>query len=291
MRIKFLIVLLVAQVAYANAQEAIQVMHLNGTEQVGNNRVTVTRNGDSPDNTHYYGVSPYLVGSKDRINGYDFEFSEPVKQIQIRLAAVNKGELIEFGINGRKYNLFDNHIAAFDIEGRKYSLPAIEDGIITYGRKHDMANAIITIAPGYDISSFYVHHLNGKAAGAVFELFIVNGSTFGNGNSNGNNGNNGRDVATAIGGSSIASGAQLLQIFPNPNSGDFILKGNGYAGEKLALQIVNVSGQVVYEQQVTPFHQSINEKISLAQSLPGGLYTLYIIDGEQKDVVRFTLSR
>lgn len=291
MRTKILIVLLVAQVAYANAQESIQVTHLKGMEQVGNNQVTVTGYGERATNANFDGVVPYHIGNKDRINGYEFDFSEPVKSIQIHLTAINFAEEIEFGINGSKYNLFDQNITTYAPKGRSSIKPIIDDGIITYQNEIGMASATITIAPGYDINSLYVHHLNGKAAGSVFDLSIISGSTFDNVNGNGNNGNNGRDVAASIGGSSLATGAQLLQIFPNPNNGEFTLTGSGYTSEKLALQIVNVSGQVVYEQQVTPYHQKVSEKISLAQSLPSGLYTLYLIDGEQKDIVRFTLSR
>lgn len=281
MRIKILLVLLFAHGAYVHAQNRDQVTHLRGTEQVGNNEITVIGSGDRPFTTHFNGVSPFQIGNKNRVNGYDFNFSEPVKSVQIHIAGVNKGELIEFSVNGRKYNLFENNITPYIYEGINYAMPVVENGVIT-STNIDASSATITIAPGYDINSLSVHHLNGKSGGVAFDLLIESGSTFDKQHLN---------ATASIEGGTVLNSTHSLQLYPNPNNGSFTLKGNGYKSSKIELQIVNVFGQIVYEQQVLTNHQNISESISLAKSLPSGMYTLYLIDGDDKDRVRFTLSK
>lgn len=282
MRIIILLVLLIAQSAYADAQEYITVQHMDGTEQVGNNEVTVATYGDRPTNQNFDEVSPYYIGNKGRVNGYDFSFAEPVNSVRIHLTAINNEEQIEIGINGRRYNLFERNMADYTPEYRTSVLPAIEDGIITYSDKLGMASVTITIAPGYDINSVYVHHLNGAAAGSVFDLsFATNGSLSDN--------IDGRSATTSTSG--LKNNTQILELYPNPNTGSFVLKGDVYNNREIELEIVNAVGQKVYEQKVFPNNSSVNESLNLNSTIPNGVYMLYLKNGPDIQNIRFTIKR
>jgi len=71
------------------------------------------------------------------------------------------------------------------------------------------------------------------------------------------------------------SGADV-KLIPNPNKGDFTVKGNlGTSGQQtVAIEITNTIGQVVYKQNLVVVDGVINQHIQLDNSLASGVYLL-----------------
>ncbi len=82
-----------------------------------------------------------------------------------------------------------------------------------------------------------------------------------------------------------------LQLFPNPNKGDFeiALKGNIYGNIKA--EIHNAMGQVVYTKNFVKTAPDVNEKLRTG-NLPGGIYFLILYSSDMKKVSsRFVIQR
>jgi hypothetical protein len=267
MRSILFILLLQSMSSYA--QSYSMVTHLQGTEAVGANMVTVTPSGKAPGNMTFNGVSPYHIGNKKRANGFDFRFDQPVKKLRLHFTAINDGEKIELGINGRKYLLTDKEVKPYEAGAGQLVPAQAEKGILTSIDKNKMASAIIDIASGYDISTLYVRHLNGISAGAVFSLSIEE--------------KNPTSIAAEKPGHN-------LTLYPNPNIGISTLAGT-VASEHVHLELFNEAGQKVYEKGLQVKDGQIQEVISLSGSIPGGVYLLKVKNGTNVETLRFTLSR
>lgn len=65
-------------------------------------------------------------------------------------------------------------------------------------------------------------------------------------------------------------------MIPNPNKGDFTVKGNlGTSGQQtVAIEITNTIGQVVYKQNLVVVDGVINQHIQLDNNLASGVYLL-----------------
>lgn len=88
-----------------------------------------------------------------------------------------------------------------------------------------------------------------------------------------------------------ANGNQL-SLFPNPNSGNFVLKGsvdNNVSEAKV--KVTNTLGQEVYHDVLSVNRGIVNSEINLTATLPSGLYLLQITAGGKSETLRFTLNR
>ncbi len=81
-----------------------------------------------------------------------------------------------------------------------------------------------------------------------------------------------------------------LYIFPNPNNGNFRIKGLAI-NETVNLAIRNVLGQIVFSSSIDRSRSDIDEELILPQSLPSGIYLLDIKQGGERNVIRFRLDR
>ena len=81
-----------------------------------------------------------------------------------------------------------------------------------------------------------------------------------------------------------------LQVFPNPNKGNFeiALKGNIYGN--IEARIYNSLGQAVFMKKFVKMEPEVNEKFN-TNNLPGGLYFLVLYSSDLKKVVtRFVIQ-
>ena len=67
-----------------------------------------------------------------------------------------------------------------------------------------------------------------------------------------------------------------MNVYPNPNNGQFTIKSD--VNEKGTLELFNLSGQLVYTQEI----DNLTEKTIEVKNLAPGVYTLTITSGEKK---------
>ncbi len=65
----------------------------------------------------------------------------------------------------------------------------------------------------------------------------------------------------------------LFKVFPNPNTGDFIVTFNNLEKDNYTLEVTNLLGQNVYKENLNNFSGSINKQLSLSNNKKG----VYII--------------
>lgn len=82
-----------------------------------------------------------------------------------------------------------------------------------------------------------------------------------------------------------------IQLFPNPNSGTFTLKGNVDTDDELKVEILNSVGQLVYRDIADNKNGNINKTINVEDKLASGVYMLRLSTNETSKIIRFTLSR
>jgi hypothetical protein len=83
-----------------------------------------------------------------------------------------------------------------------------------------------------------------------------------------------------------------LSLVPNPNKGDFTVKGNlsVAADQEVTLEVTNVIGQVVYTNKVVAHGGNINEHIKLS-NLTNGMYLMSVRSGDDKSVFHFVIEQ
>ncbi len=81
-----------------------------------------------------------------------------------------------------------------------------------------------------------------------------------------------------------------VELFPNPNTGSFTIKGNldGLNGSELSYEIINPLGQLVYSEQGSVQNNELNKNIDL-NNLSDGIYLLRINQTGASKTIRFTV--
>jgi hypothetical protein len=81
---------------------------------------------------------------------------------------------------------------------------------------------------------------------------------------------------SAEGVSQITGNASDITVGPNPNKGEFMIRGSlgTTIDEEVSLEITDILGQVVYKDKVTAKNGKMNQEISLSGSLANGMYIL-----------------
>jgi hypothetical protein len=84
-----------------------------------------------------------------------------------------------------------------------------------------------------------------------------------------------------------------LTLIPNPNNGQFTIKGNVGSGidEEVTLQVVNMLGQVIYDHKVMTHNGDINERIQIAGSVANGMYLLNVNSATANSVFHFVIEQ
>lgn len=83
-----------------------------------------------------------------------------------------------------------------------------------------------------------------------------------------------------------------LLLAPNPNKGEFALKGNLLTTNSDAtIEIVNMLGQQVYTAKATIRNGKIDELIKMGNDLPNGIYLLHLTSGSEKSVLHFVVGQ
>jgi len=88
------------------------------------------------------------------------------------------------------------------------------------------------------------------------------------------------------------SGADNVRLIPNPNSGQFTIKGTvGISDPNAFIEITDMMGQVVYKSNVTVKAGAINEQIQLSNTMANGMYILNLHSGTKNHVFHFVIEQ
>ena len=74
----------------------------------------------------------------------------------------------------------------------------------------------------------------------------------------------------------VKGAAAAIQLMPNPNKGDFTVKGSlgNKADEEVTMELTDVLGQVVYKSKVMSRGGLLDEQIHLSSTVANGMYVL-----------------
>ena len=83
-----------------------------------------------------------------------------------------------------------------------------------------------------------------------------------------------------------------IMLYPNPNTGSFIINGkiNSTSNTPVSYQVVDMMGKVVYVNEEIPQGGSIRHEIRVGDNIPPGNYMLRIVKDNDAKVVHFTIS-
>lgn len=84
-------------------------------------------------------------------------------------------------------------------------------------------------------------------------------------------------------------GLENLALYPNPNSGQFVLSANNVNTEQVKIEVMNAMGQVVFTGVATPVNGVLNERVQL-DGVTSGTYSLKLSAEGQQKVVRFSIK-
>ncbi len=91
--------------------------------------------------------------------------------------------------------------------------------------------------------------------------------------------------------SSVTSGSDV-RLVPNPNKGQFTVKGTlAASNEEVTLEVTNMLGQVIYTSKVMTQNGVINEQVKLNNSLANGMYMLNLRSGSDNTVFHFVIEQ
>ncbi|GAA4470127.1 hypothetical protein GCM10023093_30730 [Nemorincola caseinilytica] len=83
-----------------------------------------------------------------------------------------------------------------------------------------------------------------------------------------------------------------IGLYPNPNKGNFILKGRLGAGAGYTLQVTDVLGQVVYTGAGTAANGALHTQVTMPGHLANGMYMLSLLsDDGQRYILHFVIER
>jgi glycine rich protein/type IX secretion system substrate protein/Big-like domain-containing protein len=83
-----------------------------------------------------------------------------------------------------------------------------------------------------------------------------------------------------------------VKVIPNPNKGNFTVKGSvGTADEQVSLEVTNMLGQVVYSSKVMVQGGNLNEQIQLGNNLANGMYLLNVRSAGGTAVFHFVVEQ
>lgn len=98
-----------------------------------------------------------------------------------------------------------------------------------------------------------------------------------------------------VGATGIAAtpGTADVRLMPNPNKGEFTVKGtlSVKADKEVAIEVTNMLGQVVYRTNVMAHGGIVDTKIKLDNTLANGMYMLNMISGDDRKVFHFVLEQ
>lgn len=82
-----------------------------------------------------------------------------------------------------------------------------------------------------------------------------------------------------------------LYLFPNPNDGNFTVKGNILDNDVVYMEVVDEAGRAYYRDSVKPFRKHFEKQIHLGENLANGMYILRTTVKDKRHDLRFGIMR
>ncbi len=100
-------------------------------------------------------------------------------------------------------------------------------------------------------------------------------------------------LVSDVGVNSVAGLYNNLMLLPNPNSGQFTLKGTIDAGAATAInvEVTNMMGQTIYSSVTKTQNGRVDERISLPEGLANGMYLLHLKSDSGTGVFHFVVKQ
>jgi len=97
-------------------------------------------------------------------------------------------------------------------------------------------------------------------------------------------------IYATLGVSTLTTGTNDLQLYPNPNDGSFTIYGSVTDSKTAIIEVMNVLGQVVYKEEAEVQNNLLNKKIALDR-INTGLYVLKVSTSIGSNTMKFTVQR
>jgi hypothetical protein len=99
--------------------------------------------------------------------------------------------------------------------------------------------------------------------------------------------------AADVGVGTVTSAGGSISIIPNPNKGDFTIKGSlgTMTDQEVNLEITDVLGQLVYKTNLEAKSGKLNNRIQLSKALANGMYLLTLRSDEGSQVFHMVIEQ
>ena len=96
-----------------------------------------------------------------------------------------------------------------------------------------------------------------------------------------------------VGVQQYTSGSGIITLMPNPNKGQFTIKGSLGTSQnrEVVIEITDMLGQVVYTSKIMPDNGNINTPISFGNTMANGMYILNLYSGNEHKVFHFVIAQ
>jgi hypothetical protein len=81
-----------------------------------------------------------------------------------------------------------------------------------------------------------------------------------------------------------------IDLYPNPNKGQFTILGKTKGNEDVNVEVLNAVGQLVYQNTVKAKNGFINERLDLGNK-PNGMYMIRVYSGALSENLRFVINK
>jgi len=82
-----------------------------------------------------------------------------------------------------------------------------------------------------------------------------------------------------------------LVLYPNPNNGNFIIKGDLNQANSLKIEVTNILGQKVFDGNLSQNNKHVQQEINLDNDLPNGVYILKLMNNEASQSIKFYIEK
>ena len=98
---------------------------------------------------------------------------------------------------------------------------------------------------------------------------------------------------TSVGVKPLTTGESVINVVPNPNKGEFMIKGTlgSSTDEDVAIEITDILGQVVYRSSAVAKGGKLNEMVKLNSNIANGMYVLTLRSVSENRVFHLVIEQ